>query len=99
MIRILLHYVLPLVLPLLLYIVYMSWMRRRALAAGGAAPDWREGPIFWFVLGGLLLAVASLVALFAFEGDDGMGNIYQPPRVEGGKVVPGQFSRPGAAGD
>lgn len=94
MIRILLHYVLPLLLPTLLYIFYMMLVRRRALAAGGEVPDWRQGPVFWFVLGGLLLVGASLIALFVFEDDDGMGGVYQPPRVEGGKVVPGQFAPP-----
>ena len=94
MTRILLHYLLPLLLPTAIYILYMMWARRRAVAAGADAPDWREGPVFWFVLGGLLLAAASLIALFVFEGDDGMGNVYRPPRVEGDKVLPGEFVPP-----
>lgn len=96
--RVLLQYLLPLLLPTVLYIIYMMWARRRAVAGGEAVPAWSEGPVFWFALAGLLLVLASLIALFAFESDHGMGKIYQPPKLEDGKVVPGQFAPPGSAG-
>ena len=78
--RQLLYYVVPLLLPTALYVLYMMWARRRAVSAGVQAPDWREGPIFWFVLGGLVLIIASFVALFVLEPRRGTDAIYRPPR-------------------
>ena len=88
--RILLHYLLPLLLPTVIYIVYMAWNRRRAVAAGAQAPDWREGPIFWFALSGLVLVVLSLLLFAILRGDERSG-AYVPPRVENGKAIPGKF--------
>ena len=89
--RILLQYLLPLVLPTALYIGYMMWARRRALASGQTLPAWSKGPVFWFLLAGLLLIGISLLSLFLLGGDDGMGRLYIPTHVEDGRVVPGHF--------
>ena len=91
--RVLISYVLPLLLPTLLYILYMAWVRRRAQRGGNAPPGWQEGPIFWAVLGGLLLVVAGLIALFVTDSRTSTEAIYHPPRLENGAVLPGQFRR------
>ena len=91
--RILLHYLLPLLLPTAIYIAYMVWARRRAVAAGAQAPDWREGPIFWVALSGIVLAALS-VALFAVYRGDERSGAYVPAHIEDGKVVPGEFVKP-----
>lgn len=89
--RLLLQYLLPLLVSTAIYVLYMAWARRRASAAGYAMPDWTEGPVFWFVVGGLVLLAISLVALYAFDRGAGTGAVYTPARVEGNKVIPGHF--------
>ncbi len=84
MTRILLTYVLPLLLPTALYLL---WLR---FAGGGAR---REVPWMWLAIAGLGLAAMVLSGL-ALSGGDKDG-IYEPPHVENGKIVPGHV-RPGS---
>ncbi len=89
--RVFLQYVLPLLLPTLVYVAYMANRRSRAAKAGDEVPDWLTGPIYWYVLAGGLLLVGSFAFLF-FKEDGGVGDgVYQPPRVEDGKVIDGGF--------
>lgn len=89
--RALISYVLPLLLPTVLYILYMAWVRQRAQRGGNAPPGWQEGPVFWAVLGGLLLVVGVLITLFVTDGQSGIDKIYHPARSENGMVMPGRF--------
>ncbi len=84
--RILLHYLLPLLLPILLYFLWI-WVARLK-NTDGTPPEWRDGPWFWLIAAGCGLMIGGLV-LTAFLGDKGEG-VYQPPHVEDGKVVPGR---------
>lgn len=80
--------VLPLVLPLALYWLYVVMARRRARAAGSGDPLlWHEGPWVWFALAGVILMAASLVTLRLMTGADPSDKI-EPPHVVDGKVVP-----------
>ena len=88
MLRILLTVVLPVALPLLLYIGYVSMMRRRAQAAGeDYLPGWAEGPWAWLALAGVGLVLAALVAVGLSSGVP-PGTKREAPRVIGGEVVP-----------
>lgn len=87
MLRIFLTIVLPVVLPLALYIGYLEFARRRALAAGVPGPRWQEGPWAWFVLAGLGLLIAILTALRLSTGVP-PGTELEAPRLQDGKVVP-----------
>ena len=85
--RAFLHIVIPLVLPLLVYLIWANIVppdRRRELLAN----------IPWFVLGaiGIVLVAASLL-LWALMGGEPAGGGYQAPRLEGDRVVPGRFER------
>ncbi len=88
MLRILLTIVLPVALPLLLYIGYVSMMRRRAQAAGeDYLPRWDEGPWAWFALAGVGLVLAVLVVVRLSSGVP-PGTKLEAPRMIDGEVAP-----------
>lgn len=89
MTRILLQYLLPLLLPIALYLLWAWWANRRK-AAGEAPLDLQDGPWFWLILAGVVLAGAGL-ALTAVMGGWEPGGTYQAPRWEDGKIVPGRI--------
>jgi len=89
MTRILLHYVLPLLLPTLLFFAWSMIARRRRAGAGPAA-GMRDAPWMWLALAGVVLLGASLATL-ALTGGADPGKTYESPRYEDGRIVPGQF--------
>lgn len=90
MLRVFFEYLLPLVLPTAIYLLWLRQERKRATAAGTAAPRWQEGPWFWLALAGIALSVAVFVVTAVFWGH-GPGSSYTPPELKDGQVVPGQF--------
>jgi len=85
MIRILLSYGLPFLLPFGAYFAYVA-LARRAEAKG---IKWQEAPWVPLAIIGCTLAIASFVATGLLRGSDPAGT-YVPPHMEGGRVVPGQ---------
>ncbi|HYC14063.1 MAG TPA: DUF6111 family protein [Stellaceae bacterium] len=86
MIRVLLTIVLPLLLPTLLYLLWVLTMRRDSLAAG--AQPLRDLPLVWLaVAGAVLVALVLVVASVRFGG--GSTGVYVPPTTVDGKIVPG----------
>jgi hypothetical protein len=89
MMRFLLQYVLPLVLPLLLYLGFVR-------LTSGSTPDWMNRTPWIPLLGaGVALLGISLIVWGALEGAD-PASTYVPPRFEDGRVVPGTFVPPPA---
>ena len=84
--RILLFYILPFLLPFIGFFTYRFLVTR-------GQPLLRHTP--WFVLSaaGLALVIASLVTL-ALTGGWQSGGDYLPPRLEDGRIVPGEVRRP-----
>ncbi|MEE9209946.1 MAG: hypothetical protein V3U23_05785 [Kiloniellales bacterium] len=92
MLRILLTVVLPMALPLLLYVGYVSMLRKRAEAAGeDFRPAWNEGPWAWFALAGVLLVLAALVTVRLSTGVP-PGTKLEAPRMIDGEVVPSRVA-------
>ncbi len=90
MIRILLTFVVPLLLPFLLYAVW-GWLKRRQAAARGETPPELTGPpVLWLGASGLLLVGLVLAGLSLQRGQGTVGS-YAPPHVENGKIVPGRM--------
>jgi hypothetical protein len=89
MIRILLTIVLPLLLPTLLYLVWLAGSRGAAELA--AAGPWRTLPWTWLVLAGLALTTLFLVFVNVRVGSEGT---YVPPQYIDGRVVPGHIVAP-----
>jgi len=84
--RILLHILLPLLTPLVLYAI---WAKIDAKRKGHGLPDWNGGHWFWVMVIGCVFAAVSLLFLTTM-GDDTVGK-YEAPRMESGKIVPGHF--------
>ncbi|MDH5771866.1 MAG: DUF6111 family protein [Rhodospirillaceae bacterium] len=95
MIRIIFTYVLPLVLPSILYFIWMGWVRRKIDAAKRAGEDVEhleiKTPWIRLVLAGVLLMAIGL-GIIATVGGSPAGSSYQPPRFEDGKIVPGEMT-------
>ena len=86
--RIFLSYVLPLLLPTLVFLGW-AWLMRHQRAKGGHE-WWQEGPWFWLVVAGFVLMLGVL-GVTAFWDTGRPGQTYVPPVLENGKVVPGHF--------
>ena len=87
MLRVLLHYLLPFVLPIVAYAAYVYLTKTATTGWLGRAP-W-----VWLLGTGAALVCVSLIAWGLFEGAD-PGTTYIPPRFEDGRVVPGEFVEP-----
>ncbi len=88
MIRILLTWILPLLLPTAVYLAWALWARRRRAAEG---PELQDVPWTWLLAAGLVLAFLVTGAVF-MSGGAGTGRTYVPAYVdEEGRTVPGRF--------
>jgi Family of unknown function (DUF6111) len=90
MARVLFQYLLPIVLPTAIYLLWLAHRRRRAAAAGTAVPAWQKGPWFWLIVGGLAISAASFVTGALLSGHSPSGK-YVPAEVKDGRVIPGQI--------
>ena len=80
-----LQYVLPLLLPFLLYAAYVALAQRRM-------PDWLDlDEKEWLMLGGtgLVLLMISLVTWSLLSGSP-PEETYIPAQIEDGRIVPGR---------
>ena len=80
----------PVLLPLILYLLWLYFVRRRARKKGEPLPRFRDGSIFWLLISSLLIAVLCFLFLAFSVGDVGNKGSYQPPHMEGEKLVPAQ---------
>lgn len=93
MVRILLTYVLPLLAPALVFILW-TWARAAYVRShGGQPPAIEDGPWFWLALSGGLLLLLTLGASALLTESGRPGDTYVPPQVIDGKVVPGRHER------
>jgi hypothetical protein len=85
--RILLQYLLPLLLPFLVYLAYVALAR-------GAAGGWLAGMSWPHLAGaGVLLMALGLIAWSLLSGAP-TEEAYVPPHLEDGEIVPGTTVRP-----
>ena len=89
--RVLLNYLLPLVLPMAIYLTYMWWQRRRAAKYGNESPTVERTHIFISVIIGFLLVASSLTWIAVASGVAPGEGGYQSPRFEDGKIIPPSF--------
>ena len=94
--RILIQYLLPLLGPLVLYLLYMAYRRRHAAKHGNDVPEIERSHVFWSIIVGFVLMMAGLVSLAVFTGEEPGSGQYQSPRMEDGRVVPPSSSDPRA---
>jgi hypothetical protein len=91
MTRILLQYLLPLLGPLTVYLIYMSFRRRRAKKSGDDIPAIEKSHVFWSIVVGFALMIGGLAFLAVSTGEDPGAGTYQAPRLEDGRIVPPKF--------
>ncbi len=89
--RILLNYVLPLVLPLAVYLTYMWWQRNKAAKQDAELPAIEKTHVFVSVVIGFLMMAGSLTWIAVVSGEAPGEGQYQSPRYEDGKIVPPNF--------
>jgi hypothetical protein len=85
--RFLFQYLLPLLLPFLIYVAWVALSR-------GRRPGWLDDtPWVPLATAGVVLLGLSLFSWSLLTGDE-PGARYQPPRFEGGRVVPAEAVEP-----
>jgi len=89
--RVLLNYILPLALPLAVYLTYIWWRRGRAVKAGDDVPAVERTHVFISILIGFVLMAASLTWIAVVSGEAPGEGTYQSPRYEDGKILPPAF--------
>lgn len=90
--RALLQILLPLLLPTIVYVLWVFLLRGRRKPGDEEEFRWvREGPWFWLILSGVVLMGIGLGVTAWTTGEDPDGN-YVAPRLEDGRVVPGRFN-------
>jgi len=88
MIRIILMYLIPFLLPLAVYTAF-AWYRAKYVASHeGEAPVIERGPWPYLLLAGAFLTVATAGTMAILGGADPDAT-YTPARIEDGRVVPG----------
>jgi hypothetical protein len=87
MFRILLQYLLPLILPALVYLAYI------AIARGGKVDRLGEAPWLQLTIAGVFLMAVSLVTWGLMTGSP-PDEVYVPARFEDGRVVPSTTVEP-----
>lgn len=87
--RILLQYLLPLLLPTVLWLIWYFAVGRRRPTADGGPSRLEHGPWFWLILAGVVLLGASLGYTALTLGLDPNSGTYVAPHLQDGKIVPG----------
>ena len=87
MLRVLATIVLPLILPT---VIYLLWIRLTDGSGGGGPVHWAALPWVWLAGAGTVLLILVLVFVNVGFGTSQPG-VYVPPRYEGGRVVPPHF--------
>jgi hypothetical protein len=87
MLRVFLTIVLPLVLPVALYLL---WVGTLASWQDGGGISWAAVPWVWLAVAGVALLATVLVVVTVGFGTPQRG-VYVPPRWENGEIIPGHM--------
>ncbi|WP_340151129.1 DUF6111 family protein [uncultured Sneathiella sp.] len=86
MIRAILFHIIPLILPFVVYGVYLYFNAR-----AGGDKSWGKTSLAIATISGLLLMAISLITLGLVSGESQEGTIYVPPRFEDGRIIDSQI--------
>ena len=92
MTRVLLQYLLPLLGPLAIYLIYMTFVRRKAAKKGEEMPAIERARMFWSIIIGLFFMLAALTTLALTSGEQPGSGDYQAPRMEDGHILAPKFN-------
>ncbi len=87
MLRVFFTIVLPLLLPSLLYLL---WLSATGSSQEGGVISWTTVPWIWLAGAGAVLLAVVLVVVTVHFGTSQEG-VYVPPRWEGDRIVPGHI--------
>jgi nitric oxide reductase large subunit len=87
MLRFFLHFILPLIFPTAMYLVWVWFDQSRTR---GEARENSDMPWIWLISIGFALSAISLVFWGTTQGSD-PSTTYMPPQLQDGKIVPGDF--------
>ena len=79
----------PVLIPLLVYMLWLKTVRYKAVKAGRPKPLFREGPWYWLVIA--TFGVAFSCFIFLGASIDNVKGIYVPPHMDNGVMVPGSI--------
>ena len=83
MIRIILEYFWPVLLPIILYSFWFLWARRR-----GNPLAWTEAPWIYVFYGMLAMMILCFGVLIYSSTSTGRGDVYTPAQYKNGKLIP-----------
>lgn len=78
----------PVLVPILLYVAWLWYVRRKAAKAGETQPTFFDGPWLWAVMASLLLCIGGFIMLGLTQEGLSEGH-YVPAKLVGGKIMPG----------
>ena len=82
---------LPLILPFVIYGLWLKWARMKAIREGhDIVPPWNKGPWLWLFAAGVALT-AGILIFTALETGAPPDSIYHAPALRDGVVQPGYF--------
>ncbi len=80
----------PAFLPILIYVLWPSYRRRKARASGVELEPFTKGSLFWVLVASILIGIACFL-YYGLSMPSNAGGTYIPPHLENGKVIPGQI--------
>ena len=78
----------PVLIPLLVYWLWVLNVRRKARKVGEPEPRFRDGPWYWAVLTSLLIGMGCFLVV-GLSHTEHKGE-YEPAHMENGILVPGR---------
>ena len=84
--------ILPLALPLIVYLTWLFYARRRAQRLGAPLNHLSDAPWLLITLSGAIVLISGMLAIGLFTGEKAGGE-YIPPHLENGEVVKGRIKR------
>ena len=88
--RFIVQYVIPLLLPTLVFIAWLVLTRKAGENREETLARLQGGPWYWLVVAGFALMSAGLIYLGLNAGSP-PESVYVPPSVEDGRVIPGHM--------
>ncbi len=88
--RVIVQYVLPLLLPTLIFVGWLVLTRKTGETRAETMARLEGGPWYWLVVAGFVFMAAGFIYL-GLSHDDPPESVYVPPTVENGRVVPGHM--------
>ena len=96
MIRVFFTYILPLVLPTLIYVMWIWYSRRKKMHNSNddsKLPILDHKNLFWSLALGILMMIFALITIAIMTGDPPNSGTYQSPRFEDGKIIAPSYKK------